>query len=72
LHIGHRRQPAFIGTKCADPGSIRSLSLTERPDVSVGALRHHSAAPLGQSIYIFYQPFTSYIIFTCEYRDWII
>ncbi len=52
----HRRQPAFIGTKCAlhcaDPRSIRSLSLTERPNVSVGILRHHSTAPLGQSMYI--------------------
>ena len=57
----HCRQPAFIGTKCADPRSIRSLSLTERPNVSVGILRHHSTAPLGQSMYILYQPFTSYI-----------
>ncbi len=40
----HRRKPAFIGTKCADPSSIWSLSLTERLDVSVGILRHHSAA----------------------------
>ena len=48
----HRRQPAFIGTQCADPRSIRSLYLTERPDVSVGILRHHSSAPLGQSMYI--------------------
>ncbi len=54
----HRRQPAFIGTKCAEPRSIRSLSLTERPDVSVGILRHHSAVPLGQSMYILYEPFS--------------
>ncbi len=60
----HRRQPAFIGKQCADPRSIRSLYLTERPDVSVGILRHQSCAALGQSIYILYQlftPFTSYI-----------
>ena len=56
----HRRQPAFIGTQCADPRSIRSLYLTERPDVSVGILRHQSCAPLGQSIYILYQPFTPF------------
>ena len=56
----HRRQPAFIGMKCADPRSIRSLYLTERPDVSVGILRHHSSAPLGQSMYILYQPFTPF------------
>ena len=56
----HRRQPAFIGTQCADPRSIRSLYLTERPDVSVGILRHHSSAPLGQSMYILYQPFTPF------------
>ena len=45
-----------IGTACADPSNIRSLSLTERPDVSVGILRHHSAAPLGQSLNIIYLP----------------
>ena len=39
-----------------DPRNIRSLSLTERPDVSVGILRHHSAAPLGQSLNIIYLP----------------
>ena len=52
----HRRHPKCIGTACADPSNIRSLSLTERPDVSVGILRHHSAAPLGQSLNIIYLP----------------
>ena len=33
-----------------------SLSLTEYSDVSVGILLHHSAAPLGQSMYIIYLP----------------
>ncbi len=56
----HRRQPEFIGTQCADPRSILSLYLTERPDVSVGILRHHSSAPLGQSMYILYPPFTPF------------
>ena len=44
----------------ARPRSIRSLNLKERPDVSVGILRHQSCAPLGQSIYILYQPFTPF------------
>ena len=47
----HRRHPTCIGTACADPSNVRSLSLTERPDVSVGILRHHSAVPLGESMY---------------------
>ena len=38
----HRRHPTCFGTACADPSNIRSLSLTERPDVSVGILRHHA------------------------------
>jgi hypothetical protein len=45
-----------VGTACADPSNIRSLSLTARPDVAVGILRHHSAAPLGQSLNIIYLP----------------
>ncbi len=48
----------------ARPRSIRSLYLTERPDVSVGILCHQSSAatsaPLGQSMYILYQPFTPF------------
>ncbi len=43
----HCRCPTYSGTACADSKNIRSLSLTERPDVSVGILRQHSAAPLG-------------------------
>ena len=46
----HRRHPTCIGTACADPSNVRSLSLTDRPDVSVGILRHHSAVPLGESM----------------------
>jgi hypothetical protein len=54
LYQPFQLNPTCIGTECADPSSIRTLSLTERPDVSVGMIRHHSAAPLGQSIFIFY------------------
>ena len=54
LYQPFQLNPTCIGTACADPSNIRSLSLTERPDVSVGILRHHSAAPLGQSMNIIY------------------
>ncbi len=37
------------------------ITLSDRTPVSVGILRHHSTAPLGQSMYILYQPLTSYI-----------
>ncbi len=57
-HLPFQLNPTCIGTECADPRNIWLLSLTEHPDVSVGLLRHHSAAPLGQSMYILYQPFT--------------
>ncbi len=43
----HRRHPAYNGTACAYPSNIQSRSLTGRPDISVGILRQHSAAPLG-------------------------
>ena len=56
LYQPFQLNPTCIGTACADPSNIRSLSLTERPDVSVGILRHHSAAPLGQSLNIIYLP----------------
>jgi len=60
----YRRHPTCIGTACADPSNIRSLSLTERPDLSVGILRQHIAVPLGESMYhshtTSYQPITSY------------
>jgi hypothetical protein len=46
----HRRHPACSGTVCADPSNMRPLSLTARPDVSVGLLRQHSAAPLGTCV----------------------
>ena len=50
-YMPNGRHPTCIGTACADPSNVRSLSLTERPDVSVGLLRHHSAVPLGESMY---------------------
>ena len=60
----HSRHPTYMGTACADPSNIRSLSLTERPDLSVGILRQHIAVPLGESIYhrhtTSYQPIASY------------
>ena len=60
----HSRHPTCVGTACADPSNIRSLSLTERPDLSVGILRQHIAVPLGESMYhshtTSYQPITSY------------
>ncbi len=43
----HRRHPSSNGTACADPNSIRSVSITPRPDVSAGILRLHYSAPLG-------------------------
>ena len=57
----HRRHPAYNGTAWAYPSNIQSLSLPERPDISVGILRQHSAAPLGAWMYILHQPLTSYI-----------
>ena len=56
LYQPFQLNPTCIGTACADPSNIRSLSLTARPDVAVGILRHHSAAPLGQSLNIIYLP----------------
>ena len=56
LYQPFQLNPTCIGTACADPSNIQSLSLTARPDVAVGILRHHSAAPLGQSLNIIYLP----------------
>ena len=50
----HRRHPTSYGTACADPDSIRFVSLTARPDVSAGILRQHYSAPLGTSISVLY------------------
>ena len=43
----HSRHQSSNGTACADPNSIRSVSITPRPDVSAGILRLHYSAPLG-------------------------
>ncbi len=61
----HCCHPTYTGTECAVPSNIRSLPLTERPDVSVGILRQHSSVPSSRcvnvriisAIYILYQSF---------------
>ena len=45
-----RRHLTSIGTACADPRSIQSLSLSARQDATSGILRQHSAAPLRECV----------------------
>jgi hypothetical protein len=44
----HRRSPSSKGTPCADPRSLKSQSITSRPDLSTGILRQHDTVPLGE------------------------
>ena len=37
----HRRHATSQGTPCADPSSMKSLSVTEHADTSTGILRQH-------------------------------
>ncbi len=59
--VCHCSHPTYIGTVCADPSNIQSLSLTQCLHVSDGILFPHSTVPLGALMYILLQPFTSCI-----------